>query len=46
MVALHRAGASLRDVAETLNAEGRGPKRSASWRPECIARVLTRAGAM
>ncbi|MEX0663822.1 MAG: recombinase family protein [Acidimicrobiia bacterium] len=46
MVTLHRMGASLRDVAATLNAEGRGPKRSATWRPECIARVLTRAGAM
>jgi DNA invertase Pin-like site-specific DNA recombinase len=43
IVELHRAGASLRSIAATLDAEGRKPKRGDRWHPQTIARVLERA---
>jgi DNA invertase Pin-like site-specific DNA recombinase len=42
--ALRAAGASLRVIAATLEAEGRPPKRGTRWHPTTIARVLDRYG--
>jgi DNA invertase Pin-like site-specific DNA recombinase len=44
MVELRKAGSSLREVADTLQAEGYKTKRGASWHPTTIARVLGRQG--
>ena len=42
VVDLHAQGASLRSIAETLNAEGRRTKRGARWHPQTVARILER----
>jgi DNA invertase Pin-like site-specific DNA recombinase len=42
IVALHRGGSSLREIAAALDTEGRRTKRGASWHPTTIARVLRR----
>lgn len=39
---LHAAGASLRAIATTLEAEGHRPKRSTRWHPQSLARVIAR----
>ena len=39
---LHAAGASLRQVGATLEAEGHAPKRGSRWHPTTVARVLKR----
>jgi DNA invertase Pin-like site-specific DNA recombinase len=39
---LHRGGASLREIAAALEAEGHRPKRSARWHPETIKRIVGR----
>jgi DNA invertase Pin-like site-specific DNA recombinase len=39
---LHAAGASLRENAATLQAEGHRPKRSSRWHPGTLARTMTR----
>lgn len=41
---LHGQGASLRDIAQTLDAEGHRPKRGARWHPQTVARVIARQG--
>jgi DNA invertase Pin-like site-specific DNA recombinase len=41
---LRAAGASLRAIAGTLEAEGRPPKRGLRWHAQTVARVLERAG--
>jgi len=43
---LKTAGASLREIATVLDAEGRPPKRGGSWHPETINRALARAEAV
>ena len=40
---LAEAGASLRAIVATLEAEGRPPKRGGRWHPQTVARVLERA---
>lgn len=40
---LRAGGASLRDIAAVLNADGVAAKRSARWHPQSVARVLSRA---
>jgi DNA invertase Pin-like site-specific DNA recombinase len=40
---LQQEGASLRDIAVTLNEEGHPPKRGNRWHPESIRRVKSRA---
>jgi DNA invertase Pin-like site-specific DNA recombinase len=42
MKELRRGGASLRSVADSLNAEGLPPKRGTRWHPQTVARVLAR----
>jgi len=44
IVELRAAGASLRQVAAVLTAEGLTPKRGGVWHPQQVARVLDRAG--
>lgn len=44
IVALRAAGASLRAVCDTLEAEGLRPKRGARWHPQTVADVVKRAG--
>lgn len=39
---LHAAGASLREMAATLTAEGHRPKRADRWHPQSLARILAR----
>jgi DNA invertase Pin-like site-specific DNA recombinase len=39
---LHQAGASLRQIAATLETEGHKPKRSTRWHPQSLARVVAR----
>ncbi len=39
---LRRRGVSLREMGETLLAEGHRPKRSARWHPETLRRILRR----
>jgi hypothetical protein len=39
---LRRGGASLRRIARTLDDEGHLPKRSSSWHPEGIRRIIAR----
>jgi DNA invertase Pin-like site-specific DNA recombinase len=39
---LHRAGKSLRAMAEVLTAEGFKPKRSDRWHPESLRRIVAR----
>lgn len=39
---LHSAGASLRAIAGALTAEGFTPKRSATWHPESLKRIIVR----
>jgi DNA invertase Pin-like site-specific DNA recombinase len=39
---LHAAGASLRGIAATLEAEGYRPKRSARWHPGTLGRIVSR----
>lgn len=39
---LRAAGASLREMAETLTAEGHRPKRSDRWHPQSLARIVAR----
>ena len=39
---LHGAGASLREIAATLTAEGHKPKRSDRWHPESLRRIVAR----
>ena len=41
---LQVAGASLRQIGATLEAEGHRPKRGAHWHPTAVARVLRRLG--
>lgn len=41
---LRDAGASYREIAAVLDAEGHRPKRSARWHPQTVRRALTRAG--
>jgi DNA invertase Pin-like site-specific DNA recombinase len=43
MVELRADGASLQAIAETLDAEGRRPKRGTRWHPTTVARVLSHA---
>lgn len=41
---LQKAGASIREIATTLNEEGRRTKRGGTqWHPTTVARVLGRA---
>ena len=40
---LHAEGKSLRQIADTLTAEGRRTKRGGHWHPPTVARVLSRA---
>jgi DNA invertase Pin-like site-specific DNA recombinase len=42
MVELRDAGASLRQIAATLDTEGYKPKRGPRWHPETVKRTLTR----
>jgi len=42
-VALRRGGASLQAIAAALGAEGRPPRRGATWRPMTVKRMLSRA---
>jgi DNA invertase Pin-like site-specific DNA recombinase len=42
IVELHAAGATLRDMARTLHAEGYRPKRSEHWHPETLRRIVRR----
>ena len=39
---LHAAGASLREIAAALTAEGHRPKRSDRWHPQSLARIVAR----
>lgn len=39
---LHEAGRSLREIAQTLTAEGHKPKRSDRWHPESLRRIVAR----
>jgi len=39
---LHRAGASLRAIGATLEAEGRPPKRGQRWHPQTVAGIVRR----
>lgn len=39
---LQQRGASIREIAATLNDEGRRTKRGARWHPTTVARVLRR----
>jgi len=39
---LHRGGASLRQIGDTLTAEGHRPKRSERWHPQKIANIIRR----
>lgn len=39
---LHGAGRSLRQIAETLTAEGHRPRRSDVWHPQSLARIVAR----
>jgi DNA invertase Pin-like site-specific DNA recombinase len=39
---LHTEGASLRQIAETLAAEGHRPKRADRWHPESLRRIIGR----
>src|SRR5262245_2781111 len=41
--ALRAAGRSLREIGETLTAEGHSPKRGGRWHPQSLARVLAGA---
>lgn len=41
---LHAEGASLREMATTLTAEGFRPKRSDRWHPESLRRIAARLG--
>jgi DNA invertase Pin-like site-specific DNA recombinase len=43
MAALRDGGASYRDVAAALNAQGLAPKRGAAWHPMTVRRALARA---
>jgi DNA invertase Pin-like site-specific DNA recombinase len=43
MRSLRRNGASLREIASTLEAEGRRPRRSGHWHPSTVQRVLGRS---
>lgn len=45
IVELRSSGASLRDICTALEAQNLRPKRSHSWHPQTVARVLRRAGA-
>lgn len=38
--ALHRRGASLRAIGETLSAEGHRPRRAERWHPTTVARLV------
>jgi DNA invertase Pin-like site-specific DNA recombinase len=40
--ALRASGLSLRSIADSLHAEGFGPRRGQQWHPQTIARVLDR----
>lgn len=40
---LHRSGASLRSIGETLTSEGYQPKRADAWRPATLRRIIARA---
>lgn len=42
IVELHAAGATLREMARTLHAEGYRPKRSQRWHPETLRRIVRR----
>jgi DNA invertase Pin-like site-specific DNA recombinase len=42
IAALRRDGASLREIARVLDAEGLRPKRSDRWHPESVRRILAR----
>ena len=44
IVELWAEGASLRQIAATLTAEGLAPVRGGAWHPQQVARVLDRAG--
>jgi DNA invertase Pin-like site-specific DNA recombinase len=39
---LHHGGASLREIAAVLTAEGHKPKRSDRWHPESLRRIVAR----
>jgi len=39
---LHAAGVSLRQMAETLTAEGHQPRRAGKWHPHTLARIVAR----
>lgn len=43
--ALQKAGVSIREIATTLNEEGRSTKRGTRWHPTTVARVLGRPDA-
>ena len=45
IVELRRAGASLRQIADTLTAEGRPTKRGGRWHAEVVRDILERSGA-
>jgi DNA invertase Pin-like site-specific DNA recombinase len=42
---LHGAGATLREIARTLENEGHRPKRAARWHPEALRRIVRRTQA-
>jgi DNA invertase Pin-like site-specific DNA recombinase len=39
---LHTAGVSLREIGQTLTAEGHRPKRAERWHPESLRRIVSR----
>ena len=41
---LHRGGKSLREIIAALEEAGRKPKRSSTWHPESVARIVRRMG--
>ncbi len=43
MAVLRAEGRTLREIADTLAAEGRATKRGGKWAPETIRKILARA---
>ncbi len=46
IVELRDGGATLREIAATLTTEGHQAKRSPTWHPESVKRILVRHGAV
>lgn len=44
VMALHSSGASLRQIAKALDAEGIRPRRGNQWHPQTISNILKQAG--